>query len=111
MWLQAHVGFWTLALVLFVISLFLRGTALKVFHMILRLMYVLIIITGLYLLFHVFSLYGIWVIIKMICGLGVIVTMEMLLVRRKKQASTGVIWVLLIIFLALVFYIGYGKLG
>jgi uncharacterized membrane protein YhaH (DUF805 family) len=115
MWLQAHVGFWQLALVLFVISFILliakKPKAQKVTHMILRLLYVCIFITGLYLVFHVFSTYGIWVIIKMICGLGVLGMMEMVLVRRLKQKSTGLFWGLLIVFLIIVFYIGYGVLG
>lgn len=111
MWLQAHVGFWSLALLLFVISLFLKGRALKVFQMILRLLYVCIFVTGLYLVIHVYSTYGILTIIKMIGGLGVISMMEMIVTRRLKQKSTGIFWVLLIVFLVWVFYMGYGVLG
>ncbi len=111
MWLQAHVGFWQLGLVLFVIAVLFsftkKGTVTKIFHMILRLDYIFILITGLYLVFHEYSVHGFWVIIKMLCGLVVISMMEMILIRRQKQKTTGMFWLLLIIFLALVFYIGY----
>lgn len=111
MWLHAHVGFWTLALILFVISLFLKGTGQKVLHMIIRLLYVLIVITGLYLVIHLYAVHGFLLIIKMIGGLGVISMMEMILVRRQKEKSTRVFWVLLIVFLVWVFYMGYGVLS
>jgi uncharacterized membrane protein SirB2 len=116
MWLHAHVGFWTLALILFVISYLLqrsgKKTGQKITQMILRLDFILVIITGVKLVsvYYGNGVYG-WPSIKGLFGLLLITMMELILTRGSKDKSTGVLWVLLLIAIAAVFYIGYSVLG
>ncbi|GEK33651.1 YisL family protein [Kurthia sibirica] len=105
-----HITTWVLALVLFFVAVSMAPTAKgrKITHMILRLMYVLIIITGGLLFaksldFGQGMLYG----FKLISGLGVIAFMEMVLVRGQKGKSTKGMWIGLIICLVAVLYLGF----
>jgi hypothetical protein len=116
MWLHAHVGLWSLALILFVIGYIgLKAgwtTFLKIVQMVLRLVFVLVFITGARLVFIWYQAgnYG-WPTVKGLFGLLVIAMMEMILTRGRKNEKTGVFWVLLLVGLIAVFYIGYGVLG
>ncbi|KYC97212.1 YisL family protein [Heyndrickxia sporothermodurans] len=111
---HAHITTWVVAVILFVIALVLiksgnaKGT--KIVHMILRLFYILTIVTGAFLFFKFQSanpaLYG----IKLLGGLLVIGMMEMILSRMKKGKGTGLFWILLIIFFVGVLYLGFVKL-
>ncbi|MFC4619648.1 DUF1516 family protein [Camelliibacillus cellulosilyticus] len=114
--LHAHVGFWTLAIILFIVSYILvktgSGKAQKVVHMILRLVYLCVFITGIIMVvqFYGGGSYG-WPTVKGLFGLLVLAMMEMVLVKANKKQNTIVYWILLIIGLIAVFYIGYGVLG
>lgn len=116
MWLHAHVGFWTLALILFIVSyLFQKAgkqTVQKIFHMILRLDFIAVIITGVKLVsvYYGAGVYG-WPTVKGLFGLLLVTMMELILTRGSKNKSTGVLWILLLIAIIAVFYIGYGVLG
>ncbi|WP_085521792.1 DUF1516 family protein [Tuberibacillus sp. Marseille-P3662] len=111
--LHSHVGLWTLAIVFFIISFILlkagKDKGQTITHMILRLLYVLVFITG----FMLVNRYGfsLLAVIKGLFGLLVIAGMEMTLIRSKKRASSGFSWFLLIIGLIGAFYMGYGVLG
>ncbi|PPA72365.1 YisL family protein [Jeotgalibacillus proteolyticus] len=106
-----HITTWVLGLVLFFVaySLHKKGNekASKISHMILRVFYILIIITGAALFFIHSSidaaLYG----VKFILGILVIGFMEMVLVRSKKGKSVQVMWILLIIALLATLYLGF----
>lgn len=107
---HAHITTWVIALILFAVALFLhkggnqKGT--KIVHMILRLFYLLIIITGFGLFMNFSSLdpalYG----IKFLGGIVVIAMMEMVLVRTVKGKNTGLFWTILIVSFAVTFYLG-----
>lgn len=116
---HAHVGFWTLALIFFVVSYVLlkvgNEKGQKITQMILRVLYVLVFGTGLYLVISYGIKYNYWLypIIKGFSGLVVISMMEMILIRGQKGKSTGVFWTVFVLALALAFYLGYAviKIG
>lgn len=110
-----HVTAWVLALILLLVSLSLhksgkrRGA--KITHMILRLDYIIIILSGLDLLRHYFS--GSMLpeaIIKSIAGLWIVFAMEMILVRNGKNHSTKGAWIQLIIAFIIALALGFGRL-
>ena len=112
--IHAHLTSWALALILFVIALFLhkggKAKGFKVVKMILRVFYLLIIGTGFMLLFKNNMLktdYSFQYIIKALSGLGVIGSFEMILAKVGKNKSTGMLWIALIIFFGLAFYLGF----
>ncbi|RST75206.1 DUF1516 family protein [Siminovitchia acidinfaciens] len=107
---HAHITTWVVALILFVVVLLLQKggnqKGAKITQMILRLFYLLIILTGV-LLFSKHqgynpALYG----IKFLGGIIVIAMMEMILVRGAKGRNTGVLWVVFIAALAITFFLG-----
>ncbi|MFB6465278.1 YisL family protein [Cytobacillus sp. Hz8] len=108
--IHAHITTWVLALILFFISLGLsksgKRKGQKIVQMILRLVYILIIITGGLLLFNISNITGLY-ILKAIVGLWVIIMLELIAVKTVKQKKTTGHWILLIITLVLVFYLGF----
>ena len=116
MWLHAHVGFWTLAFILFIVSyLFQRAgkvKAQKILQMILRLDFILVIITGIRLVsFYYIGHQYVWSSVKGLFGLLLITMMELILTRGSKNKNTGALWVILLIAIIAVFYLGYYVLG
>jgi hypothetical protein len=108
---HAHVTAWFLGLVLFFVAYFLpkQGKPRKIVQMTLRLFYILILLTGAYLV-------SIWqfqltAIIKGLVGLWIIYSMEFVLTRNGKGLPAGKFWVQFVIGFALALYIGYGVLG
>ncbi|MDT9755381.1 YisL family protein [Heyndrickxia coagulans] len=107
---DAHVTTWVIAILLFILALFLhragREKAFKTVQMVLRLFYILVIVTGALLFFHNQrldpALYG----LKLLGGILVIGMMEMITLRLAKRKRTGMLWVLLIIFFSAVLYLG-----
>jgi len=105
-----HLTSILIAIILFFVSASMQAGSKgqKVTHMILRVFYILIIVSG----GIVFSSsmagtmamqYG----LKLVGGLLVIGMMEILLVRKEKGKSTGTPWVLLLIFLIFTIYMGF----
>ncbi|MBP3949616.1 DUF1516 family protein [Halalkalibacter suaedae] len=110
---QSHTGSWAITILLFVISYFLlkagKNKASKIVHMILRLFYVIMIVSGIGTLIG-YSFTPVYVV-KGIIALVLIYAMEMILVRTKKgtlgqQAMTY--WILFAITLIVVVLIGFG---
>lgn len=87
-----HITTWVVALILLFVSysLYSSGSAkgAKITHMILRLFYILIILTGAELFVRFANWNGEYAG-KMILGIITIGLMEMLLIRKKKEKSTG----------------------
>lgn len=104
-----HITTWVVAVVLFLIAAFMQrdSKGRKILHMVLRLFYVLIIITGLTLFIEWSSsdpmLYG----IKFLLGVLTIGMMEMVLVRSKKQKPVTMFWALFAVFLFATMFIGF----
>ncbi|MGV3465602.1 MAG: YisL family protein [Heyndrickxia sp.] len=107
---DAHITTWVIAIILFIVALLLhkagREKAAKIVHMIVRLFYILVIVTGAILFFGNQSidpgLYG----VKLLVGLLVVVLMEMILVRTVNKKGTGLLWLLFIILFLAALYIG-----
>lgn len=108
---DAHITTWAIAIILFFVALGLHragnAKAMKIVHMILRLFYILIIVTGALLFWKHQgidpALYG----VKGLVGVWVIVMFEMILVRLKKGKSVKVASILLVIALLIVLYLGF----
>ncbi|MGN7236153.1 DUF1516 family protein [Priestia megaterium] len=112
--LHIHVTLWTLLIISFVVSLILhragKAKGQKILHMVARLLYLLVLVSGLHMLAVWYHFQGA-ALIKGIAGVLVLVGMEMVLVRTEKRKRTGVAWGVLVIALILVFYYGYVVLG
>ncbi|MBU8905014.1 YisL family protein [Desertibacillus haloalkaliphilus] len=110
---QSHIGSWALLVLLFIISYILlragKAKGQKITHMILRLFYVIMVVSGLGMLFQLgfplnFS-------IKAVIGLWLIYVMEILLVRTQKgvldSKQTTYYWIQLIVSLIIVVLLGF----
>lgn len=106
-----HITTWVLTLVLFFVAVGLhksgKAKAQKIVHMILRLFYLLSIATGGMLVHLMFSSYPVQYVLKVVFGFLVIGFMEMVLARMKKEKKTSTFWILLIISLVVVLYLGF----
>jgi uncharacterized membrane protein SirB2 len=105
-----HVTTWFLTIVLFFVAIYLlkanKQKPLKIIQMVLRVLYLLVLGTGLHLLAAYYQFQGA-ALIKGIIGLWVIFCMEFILTRGSKGKPTKGFWIQLVIALALVFYYGY----
>lgn len=107
-----HITGWVLAIILlFVVSSLYKKNngGGKVPHMILRLSYLIILISGIVLFFQYETKPGL-LFVKIIAGLWVIVSMEMITVRTNKQKPTSAWWIQFVIVAAIAIYLGFGKL-
>lgn len=110
-----HITSWSLAILFFVITYFLMKSGkekpAKILHMITRLFYILVLATGLDLV-RVYFMSGEWFLpgLKMLLGILLIGTMEMTLIRTKKQKQITMPWVLTFILFIAVLFMGYGVL-
>ncbi|WP_406621641.1 YisL family protein [Bacillus atrophaeus] len=104
-----HIASWIVALILLFVSygLYSSGSAkgVKITHMILRLFYILIILTGAELFIRFANFNGEYAG-KMLLGIITIGLMEMILIRKKKEKSTGGLWIGFIIVLVLTVLLG-----
>jgi hypothetical protein len=107
---HAHLTAWFLALVLFFIALGLhkggKQKGAKIVQMILRLFYVLILLTGAMLLFSIATISFLY-ILKAVVGLWIIAAFEMILGKTVKNANASGSWIQLIIAFILVLYLGF----
>jgi peptidoglycan/LPS O-acetylase OafA/YrhL len=104
-----HIFTWVVGIVLFLVaaSMDTESKGRKILHMIARLFYVLILISGA-LLFIKYSsndsaLYG----VKFLLGFLTIGMMEMVLVRSTKNKSVKVVWILFFVFLLATLFLGF----
>lgn len=103
-----HITTWVIALILFFIAA-LSGKKMKAVHMVLRVMYILVIVTGLSLFLEwrdKISESGMNYDMKVLFGILVIGFMEMVLVRKNKGKSVNMFWVLFGIVLLITLYLG-----
>lgn len=108
--IHSHITAWLLALILFVIALLLykggKEKGFKIVQMILRVFYLLIILTGGILLYQYYQL-SLLYFVKAAVGLWVIALFEMILLRISRQGRTTVLWYQFAVALLLVFYLGF----
>lgn len=107
--IHAHMTAWFLALVLFFVALGLHKSGkekgAKIVQMVLRLFYVLILLTGFGLLFSINI--NIMYVLKAAVGLWVIAMLEMILIRTKKKEKASVLWIQFVVAVLLVLYLGF----
>lgn len=104
-----HITTWVIALALFFAAAMMTSAnkGQKIVHMILRLFYILIIITGLGLFIEWSSADPMQYGMKFLFGLLTIGMMEMVLIRGKKQKSTTLFWILFAVFLLVTMFFGF----
>ena len=107
--IHGHITAWLLALILFVVALFLhkggKEKGAKIVKMILRVLYLLIIATGVGLLFSVYKI-DVWYVLKAVVGLWIIGLFEMILSRVANNRRTSVFWIQFAVAWILVLYLG-----
>jgi len=112
--IHLHITAWVLALILFFVSLSLQKKGnekgAKIVKMIIRVLYLVIIGTGIMLFPHRYSYLTKWYVLKVIGGLWIIATIEMILSRTSHNRRTSVFWIQFIIAFALVLYLGFAVL-
>ncbi|MFJ8530122.1 YisL family protein [Bacillus sp. NPDC094106] len=107
-----HITAWALGLILFFVaySMYTAGKKGKGVHMGLRLVYIIIIVTGFLLYQSIMKTatgnMHMWYGLKMLVGVWVIAAMEMILVKTSKKKQAGAFWVQFIIAFVVVLYIG-----
>jgi hypothetical protein len=111
---HAHLTSWLLALILFLVAIFLhkggKAKGFKILQMILRVFYLLILGTGFMLLFGEGMLstdLSLQYILKAAIGIWIIGLFEMILGRIARNQSTKVFWIQFIIAFALALYLGF----
>ncbi|KMM38948.1 DUF1516 family protein [Guptibacillus hwajinpoensis] len=107
--LHAHYTAWGLTLIVFMTSYFLmragKGKAQNVTHTILRILYILTVVSGMFLVFG----YHFWgpSLVKMVVALWLLFSMEMILVRGVKGKTIWAFWLQFLFAFMLVFFYGY----
>ena len=109
-----HMTTWVVGLVLFFIAAF-SAKKLTGVHMTLRVVYILIIISGTALFLEYRDMIasmndgsGMTYDMKFMFGILLIGFMEMVLVRKNKGKSTAIVWALFAVSLIAVLYLGLG---
>ncbi len=104
-----HIFTWVVGIILFLVAAVMaNGTkGKKITHMIARLFYVLILLSGLLLFINHSALdpalYG----VKFLLGFLTIGMMEMVLVRSTKGKNVKVFWVLFVVLVLATVYLGF----
>lgn len=116
---HAHITSWAIAIILFVITLALvnkdgKEKAAKITQMVLRVFFILVLLTGLDLFFRYYweltgNLFA-ESIVKSLAGIWVIASMEMIVGKVKKGKSAFSGWLQFVIALILVLALGFGRL-
>lgn len=108
--IHLHITAWLIAVVLLfvTVSMYEKGKG-TVPHMIMRLMYLVIIFSGI-MLFMSYASHSFELAIKLIVGLWAIVAMELTSVKAKKGKSTRAGWTQFWIAFILTLILGFGRL-
>ncbi|MGK7378640.1 YisL family protein [Planococcus sp. 1R117A] len=104
-----HIATWVIAIVLFLVAAFMNPASKgrKIVHMVSRLFYILILISGLALFIAYSSSDAMMYGLKFLFGLLTIGMMEMVLVRSKKQKPVTMFWALFAVFLFITMFLGF----
>ncbi|CEI84028.1 UPF0344 protein YisL [Oceanobacillus oncorhynchi subsp. incaldanensis] len=113
-----HITSWALGLILFLVALALykknSNKPATIVHMILRLVYLFIIVTGGLLTWDYIQGYGMPLlgeaIVKALAGLWIVVVMEGILVSTKKGKAVTGKWIQFFIALIIVIVLGFFRL-
>lgn len=107
---EAHVGGWEVAFVLLIVGYILyragKAKVAKILHMLLRLMVVIILVTGAWLLFQ-FHTSDAYYYVKGLLAIVVFGLMEMSLGRARKQENSIGFFIGTLVVMVLVILLGY----
>lgn len=105
---HAHLTSLVLSLILLIIIVVLQsnGKNTKIWHMVLRASYILIIVTGGMLFLAAYSI-PVSYYFKSILGIVMIGLFEMVIVRKQKGKRTDIIWIAFSIVLVILFVLGF----
>lgn len=115
--LHGHVTGWVLLVILFIVAGILakkgneKGT--KVVQMIMRVLYLVVIATGVGLIFSVDDNYQSLLaplITKVVLAIVLMGLMEMTIPKMKRGENTTIFWVLSLIVFGVILYLGYNVL-
>ena len=101
-----HIFFWALSIIVFLVSLKMTGKKLKIMMMINRVLYLLIIATGIIMLMNISNINGEY-IAKTIIGIWVIAAMEMTNIKRSKGKNHKAFLIQFSIAFVLVLLLGF----
>lgn len=104
-----HIMTWVVGIVLFIVAAALPKTSKgrKITHMIARLFYILILVSGVLLFIRYSSINSAMYGVKFLLGLFVIVFMELILVRSAKDKKVLTMWILFAIFAFATMLLGF----
>lgn len=104
-----HIFTWVVGIILFLVAAVMpkESKGRKVTHMIVRLFYVLIILSGLFIFIAHSSLDSALYGMKFLAGIIVILAMELTLVRSRKGKSVNGLWVVFFVVLLATLYLGF----
>lgn len=105
---HAHLTSLVLSLIFLIIIVVLqsKGKNIKIWHMVLRASYILIIVTGGMLFLAAYSI-PVSYYFKSILGIVMIGLFEMVIVRKQKGKRTDIIWIAFSIVLVILFVLGF----
>lgn len=105
--IHTHITGWVLGFILFFVIRVMqkKGRNTKSMHMILRVIYIVILGTGLILLFGLYEITFLY-ILKTALGIWMIALFEMILVNGKKNESVKYLWIQFSIVLVILLYLG-----
>ncbi|NWQ42728.1 DUF1516 family protein [Bacillus sp. EB106-08-02-XG196] len=105
---HAHLTSLVLSLIFLIIIAVLqnKGKNIKIWHMVLRATYILVIVTGCILFFSAYSI-PLSYYLKAILGIVMIGLFEMVIVRNQKGKKTDLIWIAFSIVFVILFVLGF----
>lgn len=105
---HAHLTSLVLSLIFLIIIAVLqnKGKNIKIWHMVLRATYILVIVTGCILFFAAYSI-PVTYYLKALLGIIMIGLFEMVIIRKQKGKKTDIIWVAFSLVLVILFALGF----
>jgi uncharacterized membrane protein YjgN (DUF898 family) len=105
--IHAHLTSMLLAIILFIVVVILQGKGknTKVWQMILRTSYILIIVTGLMIFFGLYDITFMY-ILKAVMGVVMIGVFEMIISWKSNGKPTGLLWIAFAVALVAVILLG-----
>lgn len=104
-----HIFTWVVGVIAFIVAAVMQkgSKGRKITHMVARLFYVLILLSGIFLFVAHSSLDAALYGVKFLAGLIVIGLMEMVLIRSEKGKNVKPLWIVFFIVLLITLYLGF----
>ncbi|MGN7407770.1 YisL family protein [Sporosarcina sp. SAFN-010] len=104
-----HIFSWVVGIIMFLIAATqpLDSKGRKITKMVLRVFYILIIITGVALFIRYMNMNAALYGVKFVFGIVTIGMMEMVLARQSKSKPTQLFWILFVVSLLITMFLGF----